>query len=194
MKSRTRVHLEPAELLAVLKVARDRSTRDWALILVGYLHACRASELSNLKLEDVNLHHGSIFIGRLKGSLQTTQPLSGHKGQPLLDEIKALRKWLRERPDDGSDFLFNSQRGGRLSRSQVFRVFQSCAEAAGLPEDKRHVHVLKHSRASHLVGRMDVALLRQTMGHKNIANTLIYAHASDQMAAKEAQRATMEIF
>ena len=37
-------------------------------------------------------------------------------------------------------------------------------------------------------------VLRQTMGHKNIANTLIYAHASDQMAAKEAQRATMEIF
>jgi len=32
----------------------------------------------------------------------------------MLNEIKALREWLRERLDDGSDFLFNSQKGGRL--------------------------------------------------------------------------------
>jgi site-specific recombinase XerD len=41
--------------------------------------------------------------------------------------------------------------GGKLSRIQFFRVFPTVAEIAGLPIEKRHPHVLKHSHASHLV-------------------------------------------
>ena len=94
-----------------------------------------------------------MSIRRLKGSLHTVQPLYRHKGQPLLDEIAALRSWLRRRQPDGSDFLFLSQKGGRLHRSQFFRIFRGCASAAGLASMKCHPHVLKHSLASHLVAR-----------------------------------------
>jgi type 1 fimbriae regulatory protein FimB len=187
-------HLEPSELLAVLRVAKQRCTRDWAMLLVGYLHGCRATELGKLTLGDVNLRENTIHIARLKGSLQSTQPIFAHKGQPLLNEVKALRQWLRERPDDGSDFLFLSQKGGRLSRSQIFRVFQACGDAAGLPDAKRHPHILKHSRGSHLVGAMDIALVRQALGHKSISSTMIYAHTNDDDAAREARRVTMSIF
>jgi len=72
-------------------------------------------------------------VERLKGSLRTTQAVTEHRGEPLLNEQKALREWLRERPDDGSDFLFVSQKGGRLDRTQFFRLFRSIAAAAGLP-------------------------------------------------------------
>jgi type 1 fimbriae regulatory protein FimB len=186
--------LSPAEVLSVLRVARDRAARDWAILLVAYLHACRASELCNLALDDVNLRTGSILIRRLKGSLETTQPLYPHRGEPLMDEVKALKAWLKVRPEDGSAFLFNSQKGGRLSRSQVFRIFQQCAKDAGLPDNRRFVHILKHSRASHLIGRMDVALVKQTLGHKALSSTMVYAHVRDEDAAKEARRVTMQIF
>jgi hypothetical protein len=53
--------------------------------------------------------------------------------------------------DDGSDFLFVTQQGGTLHRSQFFRVFQAIAESARFPADKRYPHVLKHSLASPLV-------------------------------------------
>ena len=43
---------------------------------------------------------------------------------------------MRRRPHDDSDFLFAFQKGGRLDRSQFFRVFRSVAAAAGLPPDK----------------------------------------------------------
>src|SRR5438477_1790114 len=119
------VHLTPDELLAVLKVARERSSRDWAMILVAYRHGLRASELCELRTADVDLESGSLDIRRLKGSLHTIQPLCRHKGQPLLDEVRALRTWLEERKQmaksDGSDYLFLSQKGGRLSRVQFFR-------------------------------------------------------------------------
>ena len=42
--------LTPVETLALLKVAKQRSTRDWAMILLAYLHGLRASEVCRLKL------------------------------------------------------------------------------------------------------------------------------------------------
>ncbi len=90
--------LTPGETLAILKTARQHSTRDWAMILVAYRHGLRASEVCGLKLADIDVKAGSISVRRLKGSLQTTQPLYQHRGQPLLDEVSALRSWLRKRP------------------------------------------------------------------------------------------------
>src|SRR5262249_38131560 len=104
-KAKTRVrakresiaHLTPDQVLAILKAARTRSIRDWAMLLLAYRHGLRASEVCDLKLADVDLKAGSVSIRRLKGSLHTVQPLYPHKGQPLLDEVGALRAWLRER-------------------------------------------------------------------------------------------------
>ena len=137
--------LTPAETLAVLKVAREHSTRDWAMILVAYRHGLRASEICGLKLADVDVKAGSISVRRLKGSLQTTQPLYQHRGQPLLDEVSAVRAWLRKRPSDGSDYLFTSQKGGKLGRTQFFRNFQMIAESAGLPMETAKRDSLKGS-------------------------------------------------
>ena len=108
-------HLEPREVLAVLKAAKARSVRSWAMILLAYKHGMRASEVCNLRVNDIDLRNGTILVERLKGSLPTTQAVTGHRGEPLLDELKALREWMRQRPHDGSDFLFTSQKGGRLA-------------------------------------------------------------------------------
>jgi site-specific recombinase XerD len=142
-------YLTPDETLVILRTARSHSARDWAMILLAYRHGMRASEICALELNDVNLKESFLSIRRLKGSLNTTQPLYRHKGQPLLDEVTALRSWFRERRSDGSTFLFLSQKGGRIHRSQFFRIFRACAVAAGLTRAKRHPHVLKHSLASH---------------------------------------------
>jgi integrase/recombinase XerD len=113
-------------------------------------------------------------VRRLKGSLDAVQPLYPHRGVPLLDELAALRAYLRDGDDDGSDFLFTSQKGGRLHRSQFFRVFESIAESVGLPTDKRHPHVLKHSLTSHLVaGNVNLALVKQALDHRAISSTMI---------------------
>jgi len=183
------------EILNVLKAARARATRDWVMVLLAYRHGLRASEVCGLKLVDIDLKAGSISIRRLKGSLQTVQPLYAHRGQPLLDEMSALRAWLRMRLSDGSDYLFTSQKGGKLDRTQFFRGFQSVAKAAGLPIEKQHPHVLKHSLASHLVaGNVNLALIRQALGHRSINSTMQYVGTSDGQAAEAAQAAMMRLY
>jgi type 1 fimbriae regulatory protein FimB len=188
-------YLTPDELLIVLRAARAHSAREWAMILLAYRHGMRASEVCNLRLADVDMRSEAITVRRLKGSMLTVQPLYRHKGQPLLDELAALRHWLRQRKADGSDYVFLSQKGGRLHRSQFFRVFRACAVTAGLPSEKRHPHALKHSLASHLVaGNVNLAMVRQCLGHKDIASTMKYVGVSDSQASQAAQIALMNLF
>jgi integrase/recombinase XerD len=82
-----------------------------------------------------------------------------------------------------------------MSRVQFFRIFQSIAERIGLPVEKRHPHCLKHSLASHLVaGNVNLALVRQALGHRSINSTMQYVGTSDVQAAEAAQAALMRLF
>lgn len=188
-------HLEPAEVIAVLRAAKAKGAREWAMIAVAYKHGMRASEVCNLRLGDVDLKNSTIVIERLKGSLRTTQAVTEHRGEPLLNEHRALREWLKQRSTDGSDYLFTSQKGGRLDRTQFFRLFQAIACHAGLSTEKRHPHALKHSLASHLVSaNVNLALVKQQLGHKSIGSTMRYVMTSDLQASRAAASALMKIF
>jgi integrase len=195
IRSQSMIHLEPAEVLSLLRAAKAKGAREWAMIVLAYKHGMRASEVCNLRLDDIDMKNGSIVVERLKGSLRTTQAVTEHRGEPLLNEFKALREWLRERRDDGSDFLFTSQKGGRIDRSQVFRLFRAIARKAGLAAEKQHPHVLKHSIASHLVSaNVNLALIKQQLGHKTIGSTMRYVTTSDQQASKATANALMKIY
>jgi type 1 fimbriae regulatory protein FimB len=188
-------YLIPDEVIAVLKGAKERCAAYWAMVLIAYRHGMRASEVWNLRIDDVDLKRQAITVRRLKGSLDAVQPLYPHRGVPLLDELAAMRAYLRDRDDDDSDFLFTSQKGGRHHRSQFFRVFQSIAESVGLPTDKRHPHVLKHSLASHLVaGNVNLALVKQALDHRAISSTMIYVGTSDLQASEAAAEAMMAMY
>jgi integrase len=101
--------LTEAEIADFLKAARKgrHSVRNYAMLLLAFRHGLRVSELINVRMPDIDLDIGRLFVRRLKGSLSTSQPLEG-------DEIRALRAWLRERikaPCCNSPLVFLSERG-----------------------------------------------------------------------------------
>jgi integrase len=108
-------YLTPEEVIAVLKAAKERSARDWAMVLVAYRHGMRASEVCVLRMDDVDLKRQAITVRRLKGSLDTVQPLYPHRGVPLLDELAALRAHLRDREADWFGFSFRQPEGRQAS-------------------------------------------------------------------------------
>ncbi len=73
-------YLTPDEMIAVLKASKERSARDWAMVLVPCRHGMRASEICGLRLDDVDLKRQAITVRRMKGSLDTVQPLYPHRG------------------------------------------------------------------------------------------------------------------
>jgi len=185
--------LTPEEVLKVLKIASE-SKRNHAMILLGYRHGMRASEVCELRLSDLDLKNGQITINRKKGSLKTVQPLSDMPGQPLLSEKRVVRAWLGERRDP-SNFVFTSQKGGKLDRTQFFRIFQSIAEQADLPKEKRHPHCLKHALGFALVAsNVHLSVVKQALGHKNIASTALYAVPTDEQVGKAVNSALADLF
>jgi integrase/recombinase XerD len=193
--SRSIVFLTTDELLNVLRTARKRSVRDWAALLLTYSHGLRAQEVCNLTIGDVDLKGGQITIRRLKGSLQTLQQIMPHRGEPLLDEIKALNQYLALRPTDSGDALFISAKGGHLSSTQFYRIYRDIAVAAGLPKSKCHPHCLKHSIATVLVSQgVNLARVKQFLGHAAISSTMVYIAVSDQEASKDAANALQNAF
>jgi len=180
------------ELLAVLKEAKAHSVRNWAMILTAFSHGLRATEVCNLRMSD--LVDGHLTIKRLKGSNTTTHQLVPHRGEPLLDEVKAIKAWLAERPTDAGDALFPSQKGGCMSATQFYRVFQSVAQECGMPTHKRHPHVLKHTTCTMLIRTdMNVAKVQAFVGHAAIASTMRYVSISDEEASREATQRLMRM-
>jgi site-specific recombinase XerD len=65
----------------------------------------------------------------------------------------------------------------------------------GLCSEKQHPHVLKHSIATHLVSaNVNLALVKQQLGHKSINSTIRYVTMSDQQASKATAGALMKIY
>ena len=197
MKKRNQMlFLSPEELLSLLAAARQHSNRAWSMICTSYWHALRATEVCELKFSHIDKENDALTIARLKDSLETKQAFRKQRGVPLLDEQKALRSWLAERPaDDKSEYIYTSQKGGALDRTAFWRMFQEVAEIAGLPKDKRNPQVLKHSLASHMVAAGEnLANVQQALGHRSYKSTLCYVGVSDSQADAAVQRAASNLF
>jgi integrase len=167
--------LTEAEIADFLKAARKgrHSVRNYAMLLLAFRHGLRVSELIDIRMPDVDLDTGRLFVRRLKGSLSTSQPLEG-------DEIRALRAWLRQRisaPCCNSPLVFLSERGP-MTR-QAFNYF--CAEVgkrAKLPM-RVHPHTLRHSCGFALANKgRDTRLIQDYLGHRNITHTQIYTRTA----------------
>ena len=168
---RTIKYLTQDELHRLLKAITKR--RDKAIFLIAYRHGLRASEVGMLKVQDVNMDRGRIFVTRGKGSHSGEYPL-----QP--DEVKALNAWRKERRD-GTPWLFPTMRGTPISRWTLDYLMKSYGAKASIPPDKRHFHVLKHSIATHLLeAGADLRWVQDWVGHKNIQNTVIYAQITNR--------------
>ena len=82
-----------------------------------------------------------------------------------------------------------------MHRSQFFRIFQDCAESAGLPRPKWHPHALKHSLATHLIAEnVNLAVVKQALGHRSIGSTMVYITVSDRKAGDESRTALMRLY
>lgn len=178
------------ELLAVLKVARANSVRDHALLLLCYAHGMRASECGQLLVSDINTKDWTVRVKRVKGSLETLQTLSANS-EKLLDERRVLLEWLTVRVN-ASPYLFPSRKAGSLSRVQVYRLFRSYCELAGIPDAKRGVHALKHTLGQRMAdGGVDIKEMRLALGHKSLSSTVHYFDVTADQADRARQVALM---
>ena len=165
---RSREYLTPDEVDEVMKAAgkvgRHRH-RDATLILIGYRHGLRVSELIALRWDQVDLKQGLLHVGRLKNGTPSVQPIRG-------PEIRALRRLRREYQD--SPYLFVTERGGPLTASTVRKMTARAGCTAGIAFPI-HPHMLRHAAGYKLANDgHDTRAIQHYLGHKNITHTVRY--------------------
>src|SRR5262245_65090124 len=95
------------------------ATQPWCYWPSG--HGLRASELVDLRWEQIDLENAILHVRRVKQGTPATHPLTGR-------ELRALRR-LRREQEPKSPFVFVSERGDPFS----IRGFQATVERAGAP-------------------------------------------------------------
>jgi integrase/recombinase XerC len=103
---------------------------------------------------------------------------SKRRGVPVgASALKALQTWLERRPQlarDDEAALFVSNRGTRITASQVRVRLKLRAQRAGLPTHV-HPHMLRHSFATHVLQSSgDLRAVQELLGHANITTTQVY--------------------
>lgn len=157
--------------------------RDRAMLEVLYATGCRASEVSNLRLRDVNLDerfckcHG-------KGSKQRMAPLGDAAVDAIRTYLERQRPQLAAARPAETDWLFLSRSGRRLRREAIWELVKKYALIAGVSVSISP-HTMRHSFATHLLaGGADLRQVQEMLGHSSIATTQIYTHV-DQSRLKK---------
>ncbi|MDD5757979.1 MAG: site-specific integrase [Desulfobulbaceae bacterium] len=160
--------LSPDQLSSLLK-ALDESTDSIAsnIMRMALFTGMRRGELFKLQWDDIDFDRGFIFLRDPKGN----------KGQkiPLND---GARQTLARMPKT-SKYVFPGKGGAQ--RVDINKAVNRIKKAAGLPDDFRPLHGLRHTYASMLAssGKVDIFTLQKLMTHKSPAMTQRYAHLRD---------------
>jgi site-specific recombinase XerD len=158
-----------------------KDVRDRAILRLAYHRGLRASEVGLLQLSDYRADAGRLFVHRLKGSNSAEFPL-------LPVEQTSLRAWIRERGTVPGP-IFPSRNRRPISRRRLDELMRHYGALANIPEDRRHMHVLKHSCGTHLYERTgDIVLVQDHLGHRDIRSTSIYIAMSTKKREELAVR------
>ena len=123
---RTREYLTEAEVERLMNAAKGNrwGHRDATMILVAYRHGLRASELVDLRWDQVEFRTGTLHVRRVKQGTPSTHPVLG-------DELRALRRLQREQ-EPKSPFVFISERGAPFGTAGFARMVERTGREAKL--------------------------------------------------------------
>jgi integrase/recombinase XerD len=159
--SRTEIDL----LLDVISNGKHR-----LLIALAYGAGLRVSEVTKLKIIDIDTGALQIIVREGKGKKDRIT-VAPEKFMPDVIKIIANR--------DAAEYLFESERGGKLNERTVQKVFDAAVRKAKIRKPATF-HSLRHSFATHLLENgIDVRYVQELLGHKNIRTTQVYTHLTN---------------
>ena len=145
-----------------------------ALLMTLYGTGMRRTEVSRLKIRDIDSQRMIIRVERGKGGVSRDLPLS----PALLETLREYWRWKRPRT-----YLFPAQQRSKEGPICDKTVWYACAEAARHAGITKHVtpHSLRHSWATHLLeAGTDLRTIQMLLGHVDLETTAKYLHLSQR--------------
>ncbi len=160
--------LSRQEIENILKSIKNSKHR--LMIALAYGTGLRVSEIVRLKIADLNFEGLSIHIKQAKGAKDRITVMPEKLKNDLLNMCAGKKS---------NDFVFESERGGRLTERTMQLVFERALKYAKINKSATF-HSLRHSFATHILENgIDVRYVQELLGHKNIRTTQIYTHLTN---------------
>ena len=160
---------EEAAIIAKSK-GNQMAVRNRLIIEMALGTGLRVSELANLKIDDIHIRKGqnSLIVNNGKGDKDRVVGFN-NKLKTLIQEYLDYRKSM-------SSYLFASERGEKMTRFGVGRVFKTMAAKAGL-DSKHSIHTLRHTYATNLykASGYNLRMVQKQLGHSSITTTTVYS-------------------
>jgi len=151
-------------------IALIKNPKHKLLISLSYGAGLRVSEVINLKVENIDLKELVIHIKQSKGKKDRITIIPERLKSDLMNLIAGKAK---------NDFVFESERGGKLTSRTAQQVFKNFLKKAEINK-KATFHCLRHSFATHLLENgVDVRYVQELLGHRNIQTTQIYTKVTN---------------
>lgn len=161
----------------VARLIRGATTPKYkAALSVAYGAGLRASEVINLKINDIDSDRMIIHVEQGKGRKDRNAMLSPALLSVLRDGWRMGRAQHLMRH---GGWLFPGQNPvNPLTTRQLNRACHAAAEAAELHR-RVSMHVLRHSFATHLLEqKVDIRVIQVLLGHKKIETTALYSQVA----------------
>ena len=165
---------EVTALLEAPDLATPLGLRDRALLEVLYSSGLRASELTALTFDQLDLDGGQMRVMGKRKKERIAQ-----LGRPAVD---AIRNYLERRDELGKPshaMVFVNFRGGPLTARSLQRVVDKYVREALPGRREISPHTLRHTFATHMLDAgADLRVVQELLGHESLSSTQIYTHVS----------------
>jgi len=144
-------------------------------LMVSLIYACgfRVSELTKLKIADMNISERIGYVRRAKGGKDRMFNIPEFLVEDINYQIKI----------QGTEKYLFSGKNGKLSTRNLQKIVSSAARRVGL--QGVHCHTLRHSFATHLLeDGVDIRKIQELLGHADLSTTQIYTHVSTEELRK----------
>lgn len=158
--------------------------RDYCILVLFLNCGLRVAEMSSLNISNIIFDEETMTVTG-KGNKQRKIYLNRAC-------MNAIRAYLQVRPKDGvkdRDALFISRLKTRMSRQAIQNMVYGYLKKIGL-DSGYSVHKLRHTAATLMYqhGGVDILVLKEILGHENLANTEIYTHLVDKQLEEAAKK------
>lgn len=163
--------------------------RDLAIIALMYESGCRVQELIDLKVGDIAFRSPNTVTLTGKGNKARIIPISANAANIVKAYLKSVSIYNTAHP------IFFNIYGKTLSRSGISYILDKYGYMAhkARPElypNKLHPHILRHSKAMHLLENgVDLIYIRDFLGHSSVTTTEIYARCNPELKRKYIEQA-----
>ena len=141
------------------------------MISLLYASGLRVSELTNLKIQNLDFNEKIGYIKQAKGRKDRIFNIPSY----LIPQLKKQIQIQNEK----SEFLFSGPKE-KLSPRNIQKIVNRAARKAEINKQV-HPHTLRHSFATHLLENgTDIRIIQKLLGHSSISTTELYTHISNK--------------